>query len=89
MIDNSYDEYLEGELTWQQEEGEVAAMAVAKRERMIESEKENVEKKPFLDIQWEAKKFRQDILREGTELELLKTNLEHYPYFRAWNTSRE
>ncbi|CAI9110495.1 OLC1v1010540C2 [Oldenlandia corymbosa var. corymbosa] len=54
---------LQGEVKRQQEEDEVAAMAVAKRQRMIESEKESIEKKPFLDIQWETKKFRQDIFK--------------------------
>ncbi|KAL3527293.1 hypothetical protein ACH5RR_011949 [Cinchona calisaya] len=54
---------LQGEVKRQQEEDEVAAMAVAKRQRMIESEKENIEKKPFLDIQRETKKFRQDIFK--------------------------
>ncbi|CDP01797.1 unnamed protein product [Coffea canephora] len=54
---------LQGEVKRQLEEDEAAAMAVAKRQRMIESEKESIEKKPFLDIQWETKKFRQDIFK--------------------------
>lgn len=55
--------YLQGEVQRQQEEDKVAAMAVAKRQRMIESEKETIEKMPFLDIQQETKKFRQDIFK--------------------------
>ena len=63
MINGSYGYYLQGEVKRQLEEDEAAAMAVAKRQRMIESEKESIEKKPFLDIQWETKKFRQDIFK--------------------------
>ena len=40
-----------------------AALAVAKRQRMLESEKENIEKKPFMDIQSETKRFRQDVFK--------------------------
>ncbi|QCD91203.1 protein RKD5 [Vigna unguiculata] len=40
-----------------------AAMAVAKRQRMLECEKENIEKKPFMDIQTETKRFRQDVFK--------------------------
>lgn len=40
-----------------------AAMAVAKRQKMLESEKENIEKKPFMDIQSETKRFRQDVFK--------------------------
>jgi len=40
-----------------------AAMAVAKRQKMLVSEKENIEKKPFMDIQSETKRFRQDVFK--------------------------
>jgi hypothetical protein len=48
-------------------------MAVAKRQRMLESEKENIEKQPFLDIQKETKKFRQDIFKRRHRARLLET----------------
>lgn len=38
-------------------------MAVAKRRRMLESEKETIEKKPFMEIQSETKRFRQDVFK--------------------------
>lgn len=44
-------------------EDEEGAMAVVKRQRMLESEKENIEKKPSMDIQSETKRFRQDIFK--------------------------
>jgi hypothetical protein len=38
-------------------------MAVAKRRRMLEREKETIEKKPFMEIQSETKRFRQDVFK--------------------------
>ncbi|KAK9135681.1 hypothetical protein Syun_015011 [Stephania yunnanensis] len=40
-----------------------AAIAVLKRQRMLETEKENIEKKPSMDIQKETKRFRQDVFK--------------------------
>ncbi|XLS80833.1 hypothetical protein HN51_046664, partial [Arachis hypogaea] len=37
-------------------------MAMVKRQRMLECEKENMEKKPFMDIQTKTKRFRQTTL---------------------------
>ncbi|XP_072069469.1 uncharacterized protein [Arachis hypogaea] len=37
-------------------------MAMVRRQRMLECEKENMEKKPFMDIQTETKRFRQTTL---------------------------
>ena len=53
--------HMQEEAKNQELEDREAAMAVAKRQRMLESEKENIEKKPFMDIQSETKRFRQDI----------------------------
>ncbi|KAJ1403855.1 Serine/threonine-protein kinase, active site [Sesbania bispinosa] len=44
-------------------EDEAAAMAVTSRQKMLENEKENIEKKPFMDIQSETKRFRQDVFK--------------------------
>lgn len=40
-----------------------AAMAVAKRQRMLECEKETIERKPYLDMKSETKRFRQDVFK--------------------------
>ncbi|OVA00622.1 RWP-RK domain [Macleaya cordata] len=40
-----------------------AAMAVIKRQRMLEREKEGIERKPFMEIQTETKRFRQDVFK--------------------------
>lgn len=54
---------LQEEAKRQELEDEAAAMAVARRKKMLESEKENIEKKPFMDIQSETKRFRQDVFK--------------------------
>lgn len=54
---------LQEEAKNQELEDREAAMAVAKRQRMLESEKENIEKKPFMDIKIETKRFRQDVFK--------------------------
>ncbi|TKY45827.1 RKD5 protein [Spatholobus suberectus] len=54
---------LQEEARHQELEDREAAMAVAKRQRMLESEKENIEKRPFMDIQIETKRFRQDVFK--------------------------
>lgn len=55
---------LQAEVEQQQQEDEAAALVVAKRQRMLENEKETIERKPFLEIQMETKKFRQDIFKK-------------------------
>ncbi|GKB09222.1 transposase, Ptta/En/Spm, partial [Tanacetum coccineum] len=52
------------ELARQREEDTGAAKAVAEMQKMIESEKETIEKKPFMDLQRETKKIRQDIFKK-------------------------
>ncbi|XP_027362028.1 protein RKD5 isoform X2 [Abrus precatorius] len=54
---------LQEEAKHQELKDKEAAMAVTKRQRMLESEKENIEKKPFMDIQSETKRFRQDVFK--------------------------
>lgn len=55
--------HLQEETERQQQKDKVAAMAVAKRQKMLESEKENIERKPFMELQCETKKFRQDVFK--------------------------
>ena len=55
--------HMQEEAKNQELEDREAAMAVAKRQRMLESEKENIEKKPFMDIKIETKRFRQDVFK--------------------------
>ncbi|KAI4327835.1 hypothetical protein L6164_020252 [Bauhinia variegata] len=54
---------LQEEAKQKEPESEAAAVAVITRQRMLESEKENIEKKPFMDIQSETRKFRQDVFK--------------------------
>ncbi|KAE9606588.1 putative transcription factor Nin-like family [Lupinus albus] len=54
---------LQEEAKQQESKDKDAAMAVKERKRMLESEKENIEKKPFMDIQTETKRFRQDVFK--------------------------
>lgn len=54
---------LQEEAVRQERENKAAAMAVTKRQRMLESEKESIKRKPFMDIQSETKRFRQDVFK--------------------------
>ncbi|XP_057723487.1 protein RKD5-like [Arachis stenosperma] len=47
----------------QESDDKAAALAAIEKRRMLESEKENIERKPFMDIQSETKKLRQDIFK--------------------------
>ncbi|XP_044470797.1 protein RKD5 isoform X2 [Mangifera indica] len=60
------------EVGQQQQEDEAAATAVAKRRQMLEEEKETIERKPFMEIQTETKKFRQDIFKRRHKARVLK-----------------
>lgn len=57
----------------QKQENEDAAMAVAKRQKMLEREKESIERKPFMEIQSETKRFRQDVFKRRHRARALKT----------------
>ncbi|XP_019238160.1 PREDICTED: protein RKD5 isoform X2 [Nicotiana attenuata] len=63
---------LQEEMQRQQEEDELAAIAVEERKRRIEYERESIEKKPFMDIQKETKKFRQDIFKRRYKARVLE-----------------
>ncbi|KAK2966847.1 hypothetical protein RJ640_027806, partial [Escallonia rubra] len=63
---------LQEEVKRQQEADKAAATVVAKRQRMIESEKESIERKPFMEIQRETKKFRQDIFKKRHRARVLE-----------------
>ncbi|KAI3843410.1 hypothetical protein MKX03_024304 [Papaver bracteatum] len=55
---------LQEEATRQERENKAAAaMAVTKRQKMLEREKEGIESKPFMEIQNETKRFRQDVFK--------------------------
>ncbi|XP_010527164.1 PREDICTED: protein RKD5 [Tarenaya hassleriana] len=54
---------LQGEAERQREKDETAAMAVKRRKKMLEIEKKEIEEKPFMEIQAETKRFRQDIFK--------------------------
>ncbi|XP_010247096.2 PREDICTED: LOW QUALITY PROTEIN: protein RKD5, partial [Nelumbo nucifera] len=54
---------LQEEAKRQEQENKVAALAVRKRQKMLESEKQGIERKPFMEIQTETKRFRQDVFK--------------------------
>ncbi|GLU19672.1 hypothetical protein SLE2022_359080 [Rubroshorea leprosula] len=56
---------------WQHED-EAAAFAVAKRRMMLETEKEIIERKPFIELQRETKQFRQDVFKRRHKARALK-----------------
>ncbi|OAY57657.1 protein RKD5 isoform X1 [Manihot esculenta] len=64
---------LQEEAERQKQENEDAAMAVAKRQKMLEREKESIERKPFMEIQSETKRFRQDVFKRRHRARALKT----------------
>ncbi|KAI3704473.1 hypothetical protein L1987_74694 [Smallanthus sonchifolius] len=72
---------LQEEVKRQQEADEGAALAVVQRQKMIESEKERIEKKPFMDIQRETKKFRQDIFKKRHRARVLENQCRTLPLF--------
>lgn len=55
---------MQEEVEKHKEEDEIKAMVVATKKRIIESEKENIEQRPFMEIQRETKKFRQDVFKK-------------------------
>ncbi|KAK6924570.1 RWP-RK domain [Dillenia turbinata] len=54
---------LQEEAERQQQEDKVAAMAVAKRQRTLVNERESIERKPFIELKNETKRFRQDVFK--------------------------
>ncbi|KAF9607973.1 hypothetical protein IFM89_003893 [Coptis chinensis] len=63
---------LQEEAERQEQKNKAAAMAVKKRKRMLESEKESIERKPFMEIQSETKRFRQDVFKRRHRARALK-----------------
>lgn len=55
--------YLQEEAGRQQLENKAAAMAVLKRQRMLESERKCIEQRPITEIEDETKRFRQDVFK--------------------------
>lgn len=51
------------EVKRQEREDKAAAMAAMKRTRILETERQKIEKKPGIDIQKDTKRFRQDIFK--------------------------
>jgi hypothetical protein len=49
-------------------------MAVAKRQRMLESEKENIERKPFIELKTETRRFRQDVFKRRHRARALRNH---------------
>lgn len=47
-------------------------MAVLKRQRMLETEKECIEQRPFMEIEDETKRFRQDVFKRRHRARALK-----------------
>ncbi|KAL1215623.1 Protein RKD5 [Cardamine amara subsp. amara] len=67
---------LQGEAEKQQEKNEEAAMEVAKRRKKLETEKSNIVKRPFMEIQKETKRFRQDNFKRRHRASRAKKNQE-------------
>ncbi|KAG9442965.1 hypothetical protein H6P81_018819 [Aristolochia fimbriata] len=67
---------LQEEAERQQRENQEAARAVMKRQRMLEREREGIEKKPFMEIQSETKRFRQDVFRRRHRARTLNINAD-------------
>ncbi|KAJ9703913.1 hypothetical protein PVL29_005264 [Vitis rotundifolia] len=63
---------LQEEAERQQLENKAAAMAVLKRQRMLETEKECIEQRPFMEIEDETKRFRQDVFKRRHRARALK-----------------
>lgn len=63
---------LQEEAKRQEREDEAAAMAAMKRTRILETERQKIEKKPGIDIQKDTKRFRQDIFKRKHKARALK-----------------
>ncbi|OMO99267.1 Plant regulator RWP-RK [Corchorus olitorius] len=64
---------LQEEADKRQEEDEAAAFAVEKRRMMLESERESIERDPFIELKSETKRFRQDIFKRRHKARALKS----------------
>ncbi|OMO98077.1 Plant regulator RWP-RK [Corchorus capsularis] len=64
---------LQEEADKRQEEDEAAAFAVEKRRMMLESERESIERDPYIELKSETKRFRQDIFKRRHKARALKS----------------
>lgn len=60
----------------QHEKNEAVAMAVAKRQKKLETEKRNIVKRPFMEIETETKRFRQINFKKRHRASRAKKNQE-------------
>ncbi|ESQ53538.1 hypothetical protein EUTSA_v10027037mg [Eutrema salsugineum] len=67
---------LQEEAEKQLKKNKAAAMAVAKRQKILEIEKRNIVKRPFMEIQIETKRFRQDNFKKRHRASRAKKNQE-------------
>ncbi|TQD85915.1 hypothetical protein C1H46_028532 [Malus baccata] len=64
---------LQEETEIQQKENKAAALAVLKRQRMLERERESIERRPFLEMKTETKRFRQDVFKRRHRARALRS----------------
>ncbi|KAK0606837.1 hypothetical protein LWI29_004996 [Acer saccharum] len=57
----------------QQKDDEVAVAVVTKRQEKLKEERESIERKPFMEIQTDTKKFRQDVFKRRHKARALKS----------------
>ncbi|KAJ8567711.1 hypothetical protein K7X08_019919 [Anisodus acutangulus] len=74
---------LQKEVQRQHEEDELAATTVEERKRMIEYERESIEKKPFMDIQEETKKFRQNMFKRRHKARVLENQRQKFRCYKV------
>ncbi|XP_019089344.1 PREDICTED: protein RKD5-like [Camelina sativa] len=67
---------LQREAEREQENSEAAAMAVAKKQKKLETEKRNIVERPFMEIQKETKRFRQINFKKRHRASRAKKNQE-------------
>ena len=60
----------------QQEKNKAAAMVVAKKQKKLEREMRNIVERPFMEIQIETKRFRQDNFKKRHRASRAKKNQE-------------
>ncbi|KAJ0252203.1 Protein RKD5 [Hirschfeldia incana] len=67
---------LQEEAEKQQENNKAAAMVVAKKQKKLETEMRNIVERPFMEIQIETKRFRQDNFKKRHRASRAKKNQE-------------
>ena len=70
---NNTEVYLQEEADYQElEEKKDAAMAVTERQKILEYERDNMERKPYIDIENDTKKFRQVMFKRKRKARVLQ-----------------